>query len=63
MEVGTPTGVDRSICCAQSADDENDPLIEACTKDNPTSEIEYAFASDSCTSITTTTTIFRNEEG
>ena len=51
------------MCCLESSNDPFDPLIDACNSDTPTLLKDYTFESDSCTSITTTTTIFRDASG
>ena len=57
------SGLSPAICCAKSADDEEDPLIEACDSEVTSSVKAFTFASDTCTSITTTTTVFRDALG
>ena len=57
------TGLTDSVCCEQSADSAEDPLIEACTSGEPETVVEYTFSEGECSSITTTTTVFLDNEG
>ena len=57
------SGLSTATCCAQTSDSAEDPLIEACDSDPSTSQKAFTFSSDTCTSITTTTTIFRDALG
>ena len=57
------TDLMEAVCCEQSADSPDDPLIEACTSGEPETVVEFTFSEGECSSITTTTTVFLDNEG
>ena len=62
----TESGISEGICCDQSANTADDPLIEACSSDEPTTEVVLTFDVSSeggCASTTTTTTVFYDPSG
>ena len=57
------TDLMEAVCCEQSADSPDDPLIEACTSDEPETVVEFTFNESGCSSTTTITTVFYGPNG
>ena len=58
--------ISEAICCEQSDDSPDDPLIEACLSDEPETVVSFTFEqtdSGDCSSTTTTTTVYYDVNG
>ena len=42
------TDLSEAVCCEQSEDSPDDPLIEACTSDDPETVVEFTFNDNGC---------------